>query len=221
MAACLCLCQAFPAFAQEPPPPNQPASEAEAADQRPGRLFGVLPNVATVEEGVAASPVTTKQGFTFATEDSFDKVVFPFVAVVAKLGVGQPSEPYWKRYTTALADNTAGNFMVTAVLPAVFHQDPRYFVLGTGSIWHRAYYAASRTVVTRSRDGRPQFNVSEIGGNALAGLFSDAYYPAAERSASKTLARAGSQVMWDTLSAEAKEFWPDIRRTLHRTFHRE
>lgn len=43
------------------------------------------------------------------------------------------------------------------------------------------------------------FNLSEIGGNAFAGMLSNAYYPAAERSTANTLARAGSQVMWDTV----------------------
>jgi len=30
------------------------------------------------------------------------------------------------------------------------------------------------------------------------------------------LSRWGMQVMWDTLSNELKEFWPDVRRKLHR-----
>ena len=65
------------------------------------------------------------------------------------------------------------------------------------------------------------FNLSEIGGNAFAGMLSNAYYPAAERSTANTLARAGSQVMWDTVSYECKEFWPDIRRMLQQIVHKQ
>jgi hypothetical protein len=199
---------------------HTPRDEAqiETAD-KPSRLFGVLPNSSTIEAGVRFGPVTTSQAFRFATEESFDKFVFPFVGVVAYFGVGQPQEEYWKRYVTAFADNAIGNYMVTAVFPTVFHQDPRYFQLGTGSIWRRIGYSASRAVVTRSRDGHDQFNLSEIGGNALGAMLSNAYYAAPERSAANTLARAGSQIMWDTVSFEAKEFWPDIRRMLQQMFH--
>ncbi len=30
------------------------------------------------------------------------------------------------------------------------------------------------------------------------------------------LTRWGMQVLWDTLSNEMKEFWPDVREKLHR-----
>lgn len=209
--------RADPAGATHAPPDE--AVSIETADKN-NRLFGVLPNSSTIEAGMRVGPITTGQAFGFAAESSFDKFVFPFVGVVAYFGIGQPQEEYWKRYVTAFADNTVGNYMVTAVFPMVFHQDPRYFQLGTGSIWRRIGYSASRVVITRSRDGRRQFNISEIGGNALGAVLGDAYYPAAERSAANTLARAGSQIMWDTLSFEAKEFWPDIRRTLQQMFHR-
>ena len=203
------------------------ASQDPAADGRhdvgdtPSRLFGVLPNTSTIEPNTPSTRVTTRQSFGFATEDSFDKAVYPFVGVVAFLGVGQPTESYWKRYATSFADNTVGNYMVSAVLPTAFSQDPRYFVRGTGNVFGRFAYAATRSVVTRSRDGRAVFNVSEIGGNLLAATFSDLYYPPGERTWSATLARAGSQVMWDAISFECKEFWPDIRRRLQQLVHRQ
>ena len=150
-----------------------------------------------------------------AALNSFDPYVFPFVGVVAALGVGQGTTNYTRRYATALADNSIGNFMTSAVLPSLLHQDPRYFELGAGSFWHRASYAASRSLVTRSRSGGAQFNVSEIGGNGIAAMISNAYYQPADRNALGVLTRWGSQVMWDTLSNELKEFWPDVRRKLH------
>ncbi len=159
--------------------------------------------------------------FALAVDQSFDRNVFPFVGVVASLGVGQPSETYWKRYATSLSDNTIGNFMTTAIFPAVFHQDPRYFERGTGSVLHRAGYAASRTVLTRSQhDGRRAFNISLIGGDTVTGLLSDIYYPAAQRSAGDTTARIGSQVMWNAIAYECEEFWPDVRRRLQHVFLR-
>lgn len=182
---------------------------------KPDRVFGVLPNYSTVEGNRQVPPITAGRAFHMAALNSFDPYVFPFVGVVAALGVGEGTTNYTRRYATALADNSIGNFMTSAVLPSLLHQDPRYFELGAGSFWHRAGYAASRSLVTRSRSGRAQFNVSEIGGNGIAAMISNAYYQPADRNALGVLTRWGSQVMWDTLSNELKEFWPDVRRKLH------
>ena len=70
-------------------------------------------------------------------------------------------------------------------------------------------------MITRGRSGRSQFNGAEIGGNALAATVSNLYYTPSERTVTGTLTRWGMQVMWDTLSNEMKEFWPDIRAKLH------
>jgi hypothetical protein len=216
------------ARAQDQPPLSEVPSQIQAAEEPPGdetgsegkrdkpdRVFGVLPNYSTVEGQRQVPPITARRAFTMAGLNSFDPYVFPFVGVVAALGVGQGTTSYTRRYATAMADNSIGNFMTTAVLPSLLHQDPRYFELGAGSLWHRVGYAASRSVVTRSRSGGAQFNVSEIGGNAIAAMISNAYYQPADRNALGVLTRWGSQVMWDTLSNELKEFWPDVRRKLH------
>jgi hypothetical protein len=205
------------------PADQKPADTDTADDHGPDRIFGVLPNYTTVTDRAHAAPVDAKQTFVMAAWSSFDPYVFPFVGVVAGIAQVTNQEPSWgggaraygRRYATAFGDNTIGNFMTTAVLPTALHQDPRYFVLGSGSFLHRLGYAASRSVVTRSRDGRREFNASEIGGNAIAATLSNTYHPAEDRDASSTAYRMGSQIMWDTLSNEMKEFWPDIRQRLH------
>jgi hypothetical protein len=238
----ICVLLVAPAVrmhAQEQPPPTDASSQPQAAPEQPvddkaageqpvddktggedkrdksDHMFGVLPNYSTVEGNRQVPPITAGQAFHMAALNTFDPYVFPFVGVVAALGVGQGSINYTRRYATALADNSIGNFMTSAILPSLLHQDPRYFELGAGGFWHRASYAASRSLVTRSRSGAAQFNVSEIGGNGIAAMISNAYYQPADRNALGVVTRWGSQVMWDTLSNELKEFWPDVRRKLH------
>ncbi len=130
-------------------------------------MFGVLPNYTTVEEGDTASRITTKQTFQMAALGSFDPYVFPFVGVVTAMN-HVPGQSYAHRYMISLADNSIGNFLTTAVMPRAMGQDPRYCESGKGSVPRRIGYAASRSVITRSRAGNSQFNVSELGGNALA-----------------------------------------------------
>lgn len=119
------------------------------------------------------------------------------------------------RVAAALADHAARTFLTTAVMPLVLRQDVRYFEAEKGSIARRIGSAASRSVITRGRSGARQFNASEIGGSAIAAGLSNLYYTPAERTVAGTLTRWGTQLIWDTVSNEMKEFWPDIRRTLH------
>ena len=106
--------------------------------------------------------------------------------------------------------------MTTALMPTLFKQDPRYFVLGSGTVGRRANYALSRLFVTKGRDGARQFNVSELSGNFAAAGISALYYPSSTRTWPDTMERWGMQMVWDGVANELKEFWPDIRHKLGR-----
>jgi hypothetical protein len=211
------------------PPPTTTGEQSSGTNQDEtgttgDRIFGVLPNYTTVEGAKVIQPVSTKQKFHMAAQDAFDKPVFPFVAFTSWLAGAQGEESSWgrgpsgyvKRYATTFTDDVIATFLTTAIMPTLLHQDPRYFQLGEGSPWHRAGYAASRSLVTRSRSGHSQFNYSDVAGNFIAAGASNLYHPAEDRSWSDTLARWQTQMMWDILSDELKEFWPDIRRKIRK-----
>ena len=159
-----------------------------------------------------------------AALDSFDPPVFPFVAFTSWLAQVQGQEASWgrgaaaygKRYATTFSDDVIATFMTTGVMPTLLHQDPRYFELGEGRPWYRSGYAATRSLVTLSRTGHRQFNYSDVAGNGIAAAVSNLYHPSEDRSWSATLTRWGTQMMWDVLSDELKEFWPDIRRRIRK-----
>jgi hypothetical protein len=104
-----------------------------------------------------------------------------------------------------------GNMMTEGLIPAVFHQDPRYFRLGSGSKLHRALYAIEQIEVARMDSGRRTFNFSEWGGNSIAVAISNAYYPDT-REWSDNLERLLVACGTDTFSNVLKEFWPDVKR---------
>jgi hypothetical protein len=183
-------------------------------------MFGVVPNYSTVERNETVKPMDAKTAFRLTALGSFDPYVYPFVAFTAGLAElrqgSSNSQSYEKQYATSFADNTLGNFMTSAIMPTLLKQDPRYFVLGEGTIFHRAMYALSRSAVTRNRSGQRQFNASEIAGNGIGAGLSNAYHPSEDRTMSGTMYRWGTQILWDTLTNEAKEFWPDIRQHIHK-----
>jgi hypothetical protein len=153
-------------------------------------------------------------------EGEFDPYEFVVVGILAGIGQATNDTPQWGqgakgygiRYGTDFGDQMIGNFMVGAVMPTLFRQDPRYFQSGKGSFWRRTGYALSRVVISRGDSGKTQFNISEIGGNAIAGVISNTYHPASERSVAQTGQTWATQLAVDAIGFELKEFWPDIRR---------
>ena len=227
-AKVLSLTMSANAQEQEPQPAQPQTDQADASPnvpqpRKPDRLFGVLPNYGTVEDATTVSAITPKETFRMAALNSFDPYVFPFVGAIAAVAqvenqeksLGRRPGAYAVRYATSLADSSISSFLTSAIVPTLLQQDPRYFELRQGGVWHRALYAASRTLITRSRSGETQFNLSGIGGNAVAAALSNLYYPSGDDSTAQTLTRWGTQVMWDAVSNELKEFWPDIRRKMH------
>lgn len=238
--AAMCSCAAVPSFAQDlqpeapkpaPPKPQAPttagqppdanqAPDAESKGQRGSRVFGVMPNQLTVEGATVVSPISPKEKFKLVAEGAFDPYEFVVVGFLAGIGQADNNTPEWGqgaqgygiRYAADLGDLVIGNFMVGAVMPSLFHQDPRYFQSGKGSFWHRTGYAMSRVIITRGDSGKKEFNISEIGGNAIAGALSSTYHPPNERSLGEASQTFATQLAVDAVGFELKEFWPDIRR---------
>lgn len=237
------LATAFPSYAQQPETqqPPAPAKDSQPADtNKPGpekdppsnvaatsndRLFFTLPNFLTLENANLVPPLTTGQKFKVVARSSFDYAEYAWYASLAGISQAQNSEPgygqgaagYGKRYGAAWADGTIENFVTSAILPSVLHQDPRFFQSGHGGFWHRSWYAFSRIIVTRGDSGNAQFNYSEVFGSAFsAGVSTYAYHPQADKTLANSTKVWGTQVGYDALVYVVKEFWPDIRRKLRK-----
>jgi hypothetical protein len=101
-------------------------------------------------------------------------------------------------------------------VPALTHQDPRYYTMGQGGFFRRTRYAIICSFVTKTDSGGIAFNWSEVGGNALEAGLANAYYPAEERGASQTARNFGTQMESAILNHIFQEFWPDIRTKILR-----
>jgi len=109
------------------------------------------------------------------------------------------------QYARTVANKSISSFMTKAVMPALTHDDPRFYRRGEGGVFSRMAHAA-----------RHSLTFTELGGTAAAAGLSNIYYSPADRTAGGTLTRWGTQIMWDTVANELKEFWPDIRAKLRR-----
>lgn len=191
-------------------------------DEPDRRILGVLPNYRTVNPMAVYAPITTRQKFSIALRDSFDWPNYIVSAGFAGLyqledshpSFGQGLKGYAHRYWTSYVDQSMGNLMAEAVMPAMLHEDPRYFRKAEGTVKSRLFYSLTRVLVTRTDAGGRRFNFSEIVGNGVMASVGNAYYPD-ERGFADTMNRLSLQVGTDALSNVLKEFWPDIKRHLH------
>ena len=199
-------------------PASAPAPAAPAEDKR---AFGVLPNHRTVEAGVPFKTITAGQKMVIALKDSFDIPVYPTAAFFAGIyqwenqnpSFGQGMKGYARRFGTALCDQVSGNMMTEGIMPAAFHEDPRYFRMGEGPMKSRIWYAATRIFVTKTDSGRQTFNFAEFAGNATTVAVSNAYYPDT-RTARDNAIKLAVQLAADSFSYVLKEVWPDVKKKI-------
>lgn len=185
------------------------------------RLFGVIPNHRADQATDTYQPLTLAEKYKIARDDSFDWPNFPLLAgytLQAQVAAGGfhhngGMQGFGEYYARGFADQVIGSYVTEAILPGLFHEDPRFFRIGTGSFVHRVAYAASRTFVTRGDNGKTRFFASEVIGNAGVAALGSLYYPN-----SGTLDEIGEhyalQLGNDAVSNILTEFWPDIRLRL-------
>ena len=207
--------------------PKDDDSSVQAPEDK--RVFGVLPNYRTTENGIPFKRITAKQKLKIALKDSFDWPSYITGGLFAGLyqlensnpSFGQGTAGYFRRLGTSSGDQIIGNMMTEGIVPSLIHQDPRYFRLGItgGTRKHRVLYALGSIVVARMDTGKKTFNFSEWGGNTLMASIGNAYYPDG-RSASATGQRLLIACGTDAFSNVLKEFWPDVKQWLHNRKHK-
>ncbi len=163
-------------------------AEAELKAEETQRIAGFIPNFYVVYDWQAA-PLSTRQKYHLALKTIIDPVTLLLNGASAGFeqaqntfpGYGQGAAGYGKRFGANYGDVISGTLLGGALLPELFHQDPRYFYKGTGTVKHRLLYALATTVVCRGDNGKWQPCYSGILGDLGSGAISNAYYPSADR----------------------------------------
>ena len=159
--------------------------QVKAAEKQRG--FGVIPNFYAVYEAHPA-PLTAKLKFSLALRVARDPVTLAGVALLAgsEQAANEPqyvqgAAGYGERFAADYANGFSNIMFDGVVFPVLLHQDPRYFVRGTGSTQSRVVHALESLVVTHGDNGRLQPNYSSIGGDLASAAVSNLYYPRVNR----------------------------------------
>lgn len=163
-------------------------AEEQIKQQEKQRVLGIAPNfyVSYIPD---AAPLNTRQKFELAWKSSIDPMTFLGVGILAGFeqaandfsGYGQGAQGYAKRFGAGYADTFIGTFVGSAIFPALFKQDPRYFYQGTGTTKSRLVHALSNAVIRKGDNGQWQPDYSGILGSFVASGISYIYYPPSDR----------------------------------------
>jgi hypothetical protein len=174
-----------------------------------------------------AVSLTAGQKMRLAFRSSIDPVTFAVSFVVAGYHEGMHDDVgfpwgikgYGERSGAAYLDAFNGGMIGNGILPAILHQDPRYFRLGHGSKTHRLLYAAATSFICKhDNTGRWEPNYSNVLGNIASGGISNLYYPSSDSGIGETFENGFVVTAEGGFGAIFQEFWPDISRRL---FHKD
>ncbi len=212
--------QSNPQATPAAPAPNATPAEPNTDDsngKQTKRMLYVIPNFTAVSAGAQLPPLTARQKFVMATEDSVDYSAFTWAGILAGQSMILKEDPelrggiagYGRYYWRAFLDQASGSYFSEAIVPALTHEDPRYFTRGHGGFLRRSGYALSQVVLTKTDSGGDKLsNFSEIVGDGLSAGLSNAYHPPQERGFTKTAENWGTGIESAALNNLLKEFWP-------------
>ncbi|HEY0265022.1 MAG TPA: hypothetical protein VGC07_10925 [Granulicella sp.] len=208
---------------------QQHATEEQMEEQLHQRMAVVIPNFNAVLDGHPI-PLTRRQKMRAAFRSAIDPYQFGLAFVTSSYGqaldshdtidangvrhgYGQGWEGFGKRYGANYTDQFTGAIIGNGILPALLHQDARYYRMGErASFAKRFFYAISTAVICHSDSGRLQPNYSNVLGNLASGGISNLYYPEAERGFGLTVEQGMIVTAEGSIGSLLVEFYPDVRR---------
>jgi len=176
------------------------------------RVLGFIPNMFVTYEP-HPEPLTAGMKFHLTYKGLTHPTFFAFQGLWA--GVQQSghmtdyrlgASGYGERFGADLANGVTEGLFANAILPSVFHQDPRYFYRGSGSKGSRAWHALSAPFICQGDNGKLQPNYSQWGGSLIAASLSNTYYPDSERGVGLTFTNFGTSMGLHVALGMAQEF---------------
>ena len=129
---------------------------------------------------------------------------------------GTDSGAFGERLGASALRQTSQSIFNYGIYSNLFHDDPRYYVLGPQYTFrHRVLYAASRVVVTRKDNGSQAPNLALMSAIASSTALTNAYYPEIDRNVQHSITGALTSLATRAATQQLREFSGDIRQRLH------
>jgi hypothetical protein len=193
------------------------SSQDQLRQEEKQRILGIMPTF-NMTNNQDALPLTSAEKFQLFFKSTTDPWAFGLVAISAGIGQAKDSPPEWqggmagysKRFAAGYTDTFDGNLWGNAILTSWWHEDPRYYRRGKGSVMSRGLWAAESSFWCKRDNGTWGPNYANVIGNIIGGTIANAYYPPSQRGIAPTFEHSASVTGYGVLGAEFIEFWPDI-----------
>jgi hypothetical protein len=165
-----------------------------------------------------ADPMTVREKFSAGLKNS----VSPFSAAgwiaAARWGqltdnspnYGTDTGAFGQRLGAAALRSTSNKILSNSVFASIFHEDPRYYVMGSGHTFvQRVVYAGTRSIITRTDGGHSTPNFALLAGSAASSALTMTYYPAKNTTFSGAAQTFGGSLGGSALSFIVDEFLVD------------
>jgi hypothetical protein len=212
----------------EAPTPNI-ATTSDSFDQSKTMKYPIAGQVApindkTIQAGFHAQPLTAGQKMVLEVHDLYAPETLAGLVLSAgyshvtngEPNYGTNSKAFGQRLGATVLRDSSEDFIAYGILDPVFHDDPRYYVLGRNyGFFHRAIYAATRTLVTRTDGGHNTINAPLLLGYAAGSAISYSYYPQVNKNFKDTANTYGGSLGGATLGFLVSEFTSDVLQAVH------
>jgi hypothetical protein len=194
-------------------------SQTPAGSAHQAPLYAV-----SVPEGWSAQQLTAGQKFAYSIRESYSFDSFAEMFIAAGWGQWRNGEPnygtdrgaFGERLGASAIHETTENIFSDGIMAPILHEDPRYYVDGSShNVVHRALYAATRPLITRTDSGHSTVNISLLTGYAASAAVTYGYYPPINQNFHDTAATYGDSLLGAALGFLYDEFSPDIYGALH------
>jgi hypothetical protein len=177
-----------------------------------------------IPAGERAQSINARDKVVIGLRDLYSPSNFGAIIIVAgyeHVLNGQPNYgtdrgAFGERLGAAGIRETTQGVFTDSIFAPLLHEDPRYYVEGSqyGFI-HRAVYAATRPLITRTDSGRASINGSLLLGYAASSAVTYTYYPKSNQNFHDTASTFGGAIGGAALGFFVSEFTSDVLVKLH------
>jgi hypothetical protein len=137
------------------------------------------------------------------------------VGIDSHTAYGPGIKGFAKTAGVSLSQDVTGQLFGTFAIPALVHQDPRYFRMPQASVQRRIFYCLSRTFVSQHDDGTPMPNYATLATYPIASELGNLYVPGIHPDAASTMSRIAIGLATDPANNLLNEFLPDVAKRIH------
>ena len=170
-----------------------------------------------------AIPLTRKQKGYLMLHNVTDPATLGVIVGISAINIAADShtaygpgfEGFAELTGVSLLLNTTGEFFGTFAIPALVHQDPRYYRMPQARFGKRLIYSISRSYISRSDSGKTIPNYGVLGAYPIGAELANLYVPGIESDGPSTAKRIATGLALDPVNNIINEFLPDVAKHIH------